>query len=94
MQELLGRIAALDPDASLGIRVIACFDELILGVALDATPGIPGGEILSAQLRVARLLDEAGAEVPQLGDQLTGEGQLRAGTRPSGRNTRTIAIST
>lgn len=31
MQELLGRIAALDPDASLGIRVIACFDELILG---------------------------------------------------------------
>lgn len=31
MQELLGRIAALDPDASLGIRVISCFDELILG---------------------------------------------------------------
>lgn len=27
MQELLGRIAALDPDASLGIRVIACFDR-------------------------------------------------------------------
>ena len=31
MQELLGRIAALDPEASLGIRIIACFDELIAG---------------------------------------------------------------
>lgn len=31
MQELLGRIAALDPEASVGIRVIACFDELIIG---------------------------------------------------------------
>lgn len=31
MQDLLGRIAALDPDASLGIRVIGCFDELIVG---------------------------------------------------------------
>jgi methyl acetate hydrolase len=31
MQELLGKIAALDPAASLGLRVIACFDELIIG---------------------------------------------------------------
>jgi methyl acetate hydrolase len=31
VQELLGRIAALDPEASLGIRIIACFDELIVG---------------------------------------------------------------
>ena len=31
MQELLGRISALDPQASLGLRVIACFDELIIG---------------------------------------------------------------
>lgn len=31
MQELLGRIAALDPEASLGLRVIACFDELVVG---------------------------------------------------------------
>jgi hypothetical protein len=27
VQELLGRLAALDPDASLGLRVIACFDR-------------------------------------------------------------------
>lgn len=31
MQELLGRLAALDPEASLGLRVIACFDELMIG---------------------------------------------------------------
>lgn len=31
MQELLGRITALDPEASVGLRVIACFDELIVG---------------------------------------------------------------
>lgn len=31
MQELLRRIARLDPSASLGLRVIACFDELIVG---------------------------------------------------------------
>lgn len=31
MQELLGRISALDPEASLSLRVIACFDELVIG---------------------------------------------------------------
>lgn len=31
MQELLGRISRLDPTSSLGLRVIACFDELIVG---------------------------------------------------------------
>ncbi|GAY13099.1 helix-turn-helix domain-containing protein [Pseudonocardia sp. N23] len=31
MQELLGRLSALDPGASLGLRVIACFDELVVG---------------------------------------------------------------
>lgn len=31
MQELLGRITRLDPEASLALRVIACFDELVVG---------------------------------------------------------------
>lgn len=31
MQDLLGRLTALDPEASMGLRVIACFDELIVG---------------------------------------------------------------
>lgn len=51
MQELLGRITALDPSASLGIRVIACFDELIVGqvnthgllAAAAALAGCPAG---------------------------------------------------
>lgn len=31
MQELLGRLRSLDPSASQGLRVIACFDELMAG---------------------------------------------------------------
>lgn len=31
MQELLARLKSLDPEASLALRVIACFDELIRG---------------------------------------------------------------
>lgn len=31
VQELLGRIASLDPGASMALRVIACFDELVVG---------------------------------------------------------------
>lgn len=31
MQELLARLSALDPNASLALRVIACFDELVRG---------------------------------------------------------------
>ena len=31
MQELLARLKALDPNASLALRIIACFDELVRG---------------------------------------------------------------
>ncbi|MBO1901199.1 hypothetical protein J4H92_04450 [Leucobacter weissii] len=31
MQELLGRLGALDPEASQSLRVVACFDELMAG---------------------------------------------------------------
>lgn len=31
MQELLARLTALDPSASMSLRVIACFDELVRG---------------------------------------------------------------
>lgn len=31
MQELLSRLKALDPNASLALRIIACFDELVRG---------------------------------------------------------------
>lgn len=51
MQELLGRLGALDPQASQSLRVIACFDELMSGgVALRglvsaaaALAGAPAG---------------------------------------------------
>ncbi|MGU3432640.1 helix-turn-helix domain-containing protein [Actinomycetes bacterium M1A6_2h] len=73
MQELLGKIAALDPDASLGIRVIACFDELIRGNvnsrALLSTAaslaGCPAGLAVTEPRRTMRmshhgeLLDDA-----------------------------------
>ena len=52
MQELLGRISRLDPSALLGLRVIACFDELVVGnvntrallaaAAALSTPPLPG----------------------------------------------------
>lgn len=71
MQELLGRIAKLDPEASLGLRVIACFDELMAGevnshalasaaAALAGCPaGFRGGDG-SRQLRV----DSGGVSIP------------------------------
>lgn len=31
MHGLLGRLSQLDPEAAVGLRIIACFDELILG---------------------------------------------------------------
>lgn len=31
MQELLARLKALDPNASLALRIIGCFDELVRG---------------------------------------------------------------
>ncbi len=31
MQELLARLKALDPNASLALRIVACFDELVRG---------------------------------------------------------------
>ncbi|MCD2188997.1 helix-turn-helix domain-containing protein [Actinomycetospora soli] len=50
MQELLGRIAALDPGASLALRVIACFDELVVGnvntrALLGAAASLSGCEV-------------------------------------------------
>lgn len=58
MQELLGRLGALDPEASLGLRVIACFDELMSGgvavhgllSAAAALAGAPTGFAQEQQL--------------------------------------------
>ncbi len=68
MQELLGRLSALDPEASQGLRVIACFDELMSGGvavrgllnAAAALAGVPvgmqrGGEVQRVDARGALL---------------------------------------
>lgn len=74
MQELLGRISALDPEASTGLRVIACFDELIahgvgttalLATAAALAGGVAGyaAEDDGTLLRVA----PDGAQLPAAG---------------------------
>lgn len=61
MQELLGRLTALDPDASAALRVIACFDELIVGHVntrglLGAAAALAGCTAGFRQSRPARLV--------------------------------------
>ncbi|WP_310528620.1 helix-turn-helix domain-containing protein [Nocardioides sp.] len=63
MQELLGRISRLDPSASLGLRVIACFDELVVGnvntrgllAAAASLTGCPAGFRQEHPPRVVRV---------------------------------------
>ncbi|MEO6712351.1 MAG: helix-turn-helix domain-containing protein [Mycobacteriales bacterium] len=70
MQELLGRIARLDPSASLGLRVIACFDELVVGnvntrgllAAAASLAGCPAGFRQDSPPRMLRI-DPRGAIV-------------------------------
>lgn len=69
MQELLGRLGMLDPEASQGLRVIACFDELMSGgVALRgllsaaaALSGSPAGFALDHRLL---RVDPRGEDLP------------------------------
>ncbi|MGC3020878.1 helix-turn-helix domain-containing protein [Brevibacterium sp. FAM 24630] len=71
MQELLGRIAKLDPEASLGLRVIACFDELMVGEvnshalasAAAALAGCPAGFCSGDRTRQLRV-DPGGVSIP------------------------------
>lgn len=86
MQELLGRISALDPEASLGIRVIACFDELMIGnvntqallSAAAALAGCPAGATQDDPARTMRVsprgepLSEDAPESPQIHEVTAG----------------------
>ena len=61
MQELLGRISALDPAASLTLRIVACFDELIIGNVntrglLAASASMAGCTVGFLQERQARII--------------------------------------
>lgn len=86
MQELLGRISALDPQASLALRVIACFDELVIGNVntrglLSAAASLAGCNAGFCQDRPARTMvvtprgELAGREAtPALASSITSDG--------------------
>ncbi|GAA2250064.1 hypothetical protein N1031_19860 [Herbiconiux moechotypicola] len=65
MQELLGRLTALDPAASQSLRVIACFDELIAGDVgvhglLSAAAALSGRPVGLIRGRVVTRIDPRG----------------------------------
>ncbi|MET1019406.1 MAG: hypothetical protein ABWX62_05420, partial [Microterricola sp.] len=71
MQELLGRLTSLDPEASAGLKVIAYFDALVAG---DVR--------VEALVRAAALLSGvvAGVESPQQNLRVAPDGGPAAGT--------------
>lgn len=79
MQELLGKIAALDPEASLGLRVIACFDELIIG-------NVNTRALLSAAASLAGCNAGYAQEHPRRVVRVTPKGELASsdGAEPGG----------
>lgn len=85
MQELLGRIARLDPSASLGLRVIACFDELVVG-------NVNTRALLAAAASLAGCT--AGFAHPDSGRSLriTAKGQVAEGPTPSVREDLTASV--
>ena len=75
MQELLGRIARLDPSASLGLRVIACFDELVVG-------NVNTRALLSAAASLAGCSAGFRQENPGRTTRVTPRGQLLPASGP------------
>lgn len=69
VQELLGRMETLDPDASHGLRVIACFDELVLG-------NVGTRALLSAAAALAGCPAGFHQDHPQLQMRVTNSGDL------------------
>lgn len=72
MQELLGRLTALDPAASHSLRVIACFDELIAGDVgvrglLAAGAALAGRPVGLRRGAVVTRIDRRGEPLPSAG---------------------------
>ncbi|MEU6134234.1 helix-turn-helix domain-containing protein [Nocardioides sp. NPDC047086] len=76
MQDLLGRIARLDPSASLGLRVIACFDELIVG-------NVNTRALLAAAASLAGCAAGFGQSDPARVIRVGPKGELLPGQRPA-----------
>ena len=79
MQQLLAKITALDPAASLGLRVIACFDELIIG-------NVNTRGLLSAAASLSGCNAGFRQELPRRTVRVTPQGELAPidGVEPSG----------
>lgn len=75
MQELLGRIARLDPSASMGLRVIACFDELVVG-------RVNTRALLSAAASLAGCVAGFHSDQPKRTVRVTPRGQLAESDAP------------
>lgn len=72
MQELLGRLKALDPATSQSLRVIACFDELIAGDVgvhglLSAAAALAGRPVCLARGTVVTRVDSHGGSMEPVG---------------------------
>ncbi|MEQ3541901.1 PucR family transcriptional regulator [Pseudonocardia tropica] len=78
MQELLGRLSALDPEATVGLRVIACFDELVIG-------NVNTRGLLSAAASLAGCNAGFRQDVPHRSLRVTPRGELlrESGAGPS-----------
>ncbi len=86
MQDLLGRISALDPEAGAGLRVIACFDQLVVGnvdtrgllTAAAALAGCDAGLRAGGSARSVQVTPRgelvAGDAAPPVGSSLTADG--------------------
>jgi len=75
VQELLGRIARLDPSASLGLRVIACFDELMVG-------NVNTRALLAAAASLAGCVAGFGSEAPPRTVRIDARGHHADDERP------------
>jgi hypothetical protein len=72
VQELVGRISALDPQASVSLRVIACFDELVVG-------NVNTRALLSAAASLAGCTAGFCQDLPPRYVRVTPEGEIAAG---------------
>lgn len=87
MQELLGRIARLDPSASLGLRVIACFDELVVG-------NVNTRALLSAAASLSGCVAGFSRSAPARDLRVTPRGHLADGPAPARRTTLAVGPGT
>jgi hypothetical protein len=78
MQELLARLKALDPNACLALRIIACFDELVRG-------GVNIEGLLGAAASLSGCVAGYAGRQPERTIRVSPDGQTLKGSAASGR---------